>query len=335
MAPPSPYAGSSRAAFTLVELMVAMAVFVMILLVILGITQTTSKAWSGARSKVDAFQSARLAFENISRTLSQATLNTYYDYFDASGARRTTNNAASFIPATYGRQSELHFVSGKTNVPSQVTHSVFFQTPSGYATDIQYQTMGTLLNACGFYVVHTNDILRPPFLSSLPNAPTNETRYRLMQFLQPSEQMTVYNSTGSAWFTSALGGSSPPIDQLAANIIALVVLPRKSTEDAAQPSSGLLATNYEYDSRAAGSGATQSATQNQLPPLVEIVLVAVDERSARRLEDEHLQVPSLFTQDSQKLDADLANLENFLNQNRLVYRVFRTTVALHNSKWSS
>lgn len=331
----SPLAGPRRSAFTLVELMVAMAVFVLILLVILAITQATGTAWKGARSKVDAFQSARLAFENINRSLSQATLNTYYDYFDASGVRRTTNNFSTFVPATYGRQSELHFVSGKTNVSGQVTHSVFFQTPSGYASDIQYQTMGTLLNACGFYIVHTNDTLRPAFLSSLPNAPANETRFRLMQFLQPSEQMTVYSSTGSAWFTTPLTSNSAPIEQLAPNIIAMVVLPRKSTGDASQPTNSLISSNYEYDSRA-GSGSTQAITQNQLPPLVEVVLVAVDERSARRIEDEHLQIPSgLFSQDSQKLEDDLGSLESFLNQNRLVYRVFRTTVPLHNSKWSS
>lgn len=330
-----PLAEPRRSAFTLVELMVAMTVFIMILLVILAITQATGTAWKGARSKVDAFQSARLAFESINRTLGQATLNTYYDYFDSTGAQRTTNNSSTFVPATYGRQSELHFVSGKTNVPGQVTHSVFFQTPSGYANDIQYQTMGTLLNACGFYIVHTNDIFRPAFLSSLPNAPANETRFRLMQFLQPSEQMTVYSAAGSGWFTSALSSNSAPIEQLAPNIIALVLLPRKSTGDAAQPASSLISTNYEYDSRA-GSGPTQAATQNQLPPLVEVVLVAIDERSARRIEDEHLQIPSApFSQDAQKLDDDLGTLETFLNQNRLVYRVFRTTVPLHNSKWSS
>ena len=315
-------------------MMVAMVLFTMILLVIFTITQTTGKAWKDSRSKVDAFQGARQAFENITRSLSQATLNTYYDYFDSTG--RAPRDPAYAGADHYGRQSELHFISGKALVPGQVTHSVFFQTPAGYANDAQYQNMGTLLNACGYYVVRGPDTLRPPFLDSLPNAPANNTRFRLMQFLQPSEQLTVYNAPSDAsWFKSPLAGNSPPVEQLTANVIALVALPRLSTSDAAQ-SGDLLSPDYEYDSRNAGSsGATQSLTHNQLPALIEIIMVAIDEESARRLEEQNLQLPSaLFTQ-AEMIEGDLARLEDFLNQNRLVYRAFRTMVPLRNSKWSS
>jgi len=333
----TPASESNRAAFTLVEMLVAMVLFAMIMLVILAITQTTGNAWRDSRSKVDAFQGARQAFEKMTRSLSQATLNTYYDYFDASGARRTEANRLSFTPATYGRYSDLHFISGKSLVPGQVTHSLFFQTPTGYANDTQYQTMDTLLNACGFYIVHGQDSLRPAFLDSLPNAPANDTRFRLMQFLQPSEQLTVYSSSsGANWFQSPLAGNSSPVEQLAANMIAFVVLPRKSTGDAAQSAGNLLSTDYEYDSRAAGASASvQSPTYNQLPPLIEIILVAIDEKSARRMEEQNLQIPpSLFSQ-APMIESDLVTLENFLNQNRLVYRTFRTMVPLRNSKWSS
>lgn len=329
-----PLFAAKRAAFTLVEMLVGMVLFTLILLVILAITQTTGRAWKDSRSKVDAFQGARQAFENITHSLSQATLNTYYDYFDTAG--RTPRDPGYGGADHYGRQSELHFVSGKALVAGQVTHALFFQTPSGYANDTQYQNMGTLLNACGYYIVHGPDSLRPAFLNTLPNAPTNETRYRLMQFLQPSEQLAVYSApSGPSWFKLPLAGSSPPVEQLAANVIAFVVLPRASTSDEAH-TGNVLSADYEYDTRAAGtSGSTQSPTQNQLPALVEIILVAVDEKSARRIEEQNLQIPGpLFTQ-AQTIEGDLATLEDFLNQNRLVYRAFRTIVALRNSKWNS
>jgi uncharacterized protein (TIGR02599 family) len=322
-------------AFTLVEMLVALVLFTLILLVILAITQTTGKAWRDSRSKVDAFQGARQAFENITRTLSQATLNTYYDYLDSAGrSPRETGYAGA---DHYGRQSELHFLSGKSLVPGQVGHSVFFQSPAGYANGAQYQNMETLLNACGFYVVRGPDDSRPPFLAGLPNAPANETRFRLMQFLQPSEQLTVYSEpSGATWFKQPLAASAPPVEQLAVNVVAFVVLPRLSGGDAAESGGGLLSPDYEYDSRAAGApGPQQARTHHQLPALVEIILVAVDEKSARRIEEQNIQLPtSLFTQ-AEMIETDLAQLEDFLNNNRLVYRAFRAMVPLRNSKWSS
>lgn len=317
--------------FTLVELMVSMAVFSLILMVVLSMTHAMGDAWKSTRSKVEAFQGARQAFENITRTLSQATLNTYYDYFDAAG--RTPRDAGYAGPARYGRQSELHFLSGKSLVPGQVTHAVFFQTPRGFASGAPYQNLDTLLNACGFYIVHGKDTLRPAFLDGLPNAPENRTRYRLMGFLQPSEQLGVYTPpSDKSWFQTPLAGGSPPVEQIAENIIALAVLPRRAAGDQAQ---GALAADYEYDSRAAGpSVAAQAVTHNQLPPTVEVVLVAIDEASARRLEQEHLSPPPLFTQ-AQDIDTDLAALEGFLSEHRMGYRIFRTVVPLRNSKWSS
>lgn len=324
-----------RRGFTLVELLVSMAVFSLILLVILSITGATGDVWKRSRSQVESFQSARQAFETITRSLSQATLNTYYDYFDAAG--RSPREAGFTGADHYGRQSELHFVSGKALVTNQVTHALFFQTPRGYASDGQYQNMDSLLNACGFYILHGPDILRPAFLTVVPNAPANETRFRLMHFLQPSERFSVYNAPGTTWFSGALAAGDPPVEELAANVIALVVLPRASVGDASQNGSQPLSPDYEYDSRStSGSAVAQSPTQNQLPPLVEVILVAVDENSARRLEEQNVQLPSgLFSQDAKTMDADLATLEGFLNQHRLTYRVFRTVVPLRSSKWSS
>jgi len=320
-------------AFTLIEVMVSTVLLAAILLMIFSITQQTANAWKGARFKVESFQAARLAFESLTRNLGQATLNTYYDFFDSAGlpAGDSSFNGVDH----YGRQSDLHFLTGKSLAPGQVTHSLFFQTPAGYATAATFQNMETLLNACGYYVLHGQDSLRPAFLAKLPNAPANDVRYRLMQFLQPSEHLAVYASTtGKAWFTAPLGDSSPPVQQMAENVIALVVLPRMSAADAA--ASGVpLTSEYEYDSRLKSNSFTQLPAENQLPPVVEVVLVVIDEASAKRLGNREVAILATLFQDTSKLDSDIASLETELAREHLTYRIFRTTVALRNSKWSS
>jgi uncharacterized protein (TIGR02599 family) len=324
----------SAPGFTVIEMLAAMAILTVILTVIFGITQQTSNAWRSTNAKIDAFQSARAAFETISQTLGQATLNGYYDYYDVDGNRRTAANAATFTPASYGRYSDLHFKSGKAIVPGQIAHAIFFQTPTGYSEAATSQGMDTLLNACGYFLTYETDPARPAFLDDLPNPPPTRHRYRLMHFLQPSEAMSVYaTNTGSGWISDALAADPAPVRQLAENIIALVILPHRAAND----SGDALAPLYEYDTRS-GASRPQAATQHQLPPLVDIVMVAIDEVSARRLENgavvPDVGVGGLFSQAS-NLESDLATLENTLNARRIGYRIFRTTVALRNAKWSS
>lgn len=320
--------------FTLIELLVAVTIFSLILLVIFGLTQQASNAWRSTSSKIEAFQDARAAFDTINEKLSQATLNTYYDYLDASGNSRNAalaaGNTANFIPASYGRYSDLHFISGKSLVLSQAGHALFFQTPAGYSASQSYGQMDTLLNACGFYVGFEKDPSRPAFLDDLANSPPDRYRYRLFQMLQPSEKLSVYASgTGNTWVQNAL---SDPANrtQLAQNVIALVILPKASAEDATTP----IADQFEYDSR----DKSKPASFNQLPPLVEVVMVAIDENSARRLDSgssaPDFGVSALFKQAS-SLDSDLKTLEGQLSDKRINYRIFRTTVPLRGAKWSS
>ena len=318
-------------AFTLVELLASMAILAVILFVIFGVIQLTSRAWKSTRGKVEAFQGARAAFDSITQNLEQATLNTYYDYYDKNGDRRTPANSATFVPATYGRYSDLHFISGKSLVPGQVGHAIFFQTPAGYSDQSKYQEMPTLLNACGYFVEFGKDRSRPTFLDSLTPSPPERYRYRLMQVLQPSQQLSVYASaTGSTWLPDVSATATAPPRPLAENVIALVMLPLPPEQDGSAP----LAPLYEYDSR---SG-TQATTLNQLPPLVEVIMVVIEETTAKQLEQgstaPDFGVGDLF-KTADQLDANLAHLEGTLNDRRIPYRVFRKTVALRNAKWSS
>jgi prepilin-type N-terminal cleavage/methylation domain-containing protein len=75
--------------FTLVELLVSTAIIALIMLMLVQVTNNISAAWRGTAEKVDKFQGARDGFEAMTRRISQATLNTYWDYYDISGVARS------------------------------------------------------------------------------------------------------------------------------------------------------------------------------------------------------------------------------------------------------
>lgn len=64
--PPRPL----RSAFTLVEVMVGMGVLLIIMVLILGIINATSRAWTSSVARIESFQDARAAFEAVTRALS-------------------------------------------------------------------------------------------------------------------------------------------------------------------------------------------------------------------------------------------------------------------------
>ncbi len=338
--------------FSLLEMLAATAVFLLLIVIVLKMTQATADSWSSSTGKTEGFRDARMAFATITKAVGQATLNTYFDYADAGGAFRDTSSPGSFTPSRYLRRSDLHFITGKSllqsAVSNPVTHAVFFQAPLGYTRTSSYSEMNGLLNACGFYVCYGMD---PDIPSQLVGSVPAHRRFRLMQFLQPSENLAIYDSSvtgnsanwnSTAWFSTALGQSDPPVSQLAENVVAMVMYPKFSERDAAIAGTPL-SSNYEYDSRNSSS----PGTLNQMPPVVEIILVVIDEVSASRLGDESsppdLGLGSLF-QETSKLESDLALLEANLgalpgnpagNAIPLRYQIFRTEIALRGSKWST
>lgn len=323
----------SSCAYTLTEMMVATAILLAIMTMVLGMVQMTSKVWSQSNARLQSFQSARHAFETMTRSLGQATLNTYWGYDNPT------------TPTQYLRKSELHFISGTAaglNLPSALnarTHAFFFQTPLGVDNSAGGSTrLRSLLNACGYYVAFGSDAaFRPSFLLS-----PNKYRYRLYQFLQPTDKLDVFKpGIANDWFLKPLALAKPPVQPLADNVVALIVLPRRSTDGTGAGT--VLCPTYSYDTRSAPSTDPRS---NQLPPQVDIILVAVDEPTAERWSKRYgttappLGLETLFTQASsdsttfQKLDQDLQTLETTLQAQGANYRVFRTSVLIQESKWS-
>ena len=301
----------STRAFTLVEMMVSMAVLALMLAIVASITGQATKTVSRGSAQIDSFQAGRGGFDIITQTLAQATLNTYWDYDNAN------------TPTRYTRMSDLHFL---INAPGG-SQAIYFQAPEACSSTTAYQQTRGLLNACGYYVKFDNDKdYRPAHITQ------DRWRYRLMQALQPTEDLTVFKNNSATWTTS-LDSLAWPI---AENVIALIAWPRTFYQDDPSGLGNQLTSNYRYDSRTGGG--IQYA---QLPPMVQITLIVIDESSAIRLANGS-QPPSVIENalagkfiDVSKFQSDLTALQNTLTAAKITCRTMTCPVTLRESKWSS
>ena len=345
------------AAFTLVEVIVASGIVVVIMGVLLAMTDQTQRLVKSTSAKVEEFQDARVGFESMTRRLSQATLNAFWDY-------QTNANGS---PTSYQRSAELRFRSGRMKDLNpnggpggnlQPGHGVFFQAPNGLVENInKFGSLDHLINTWGYFVEVGSDLASlPPFLAGKVDA---RKRFRLMELMQPSEQLSVYqfqDPGNQTWFQSAITKSPPRA--LAENIVALIILPRLSLADEVQwekangkntPPILPDIQNYGYNSTSGGMNQTDPVlnTKNQLPPVVQVIMVAIDEPSARKLEDKYAGDPylginyeSLFTNPTALNDTaagskrDLSKFEDILISKKISYRIFATNVSIRGAKWS-
>ena len=404
-------------AFTLVELLVSMVVLIIILLMLVAMVNQTATIWRTSSAKIEQFRSARTAFESITRHLSQATLNTYYDY---------DLDPVSGAPVRYKRQSDLRFVAGPTRkpgtreaglvVPSKQAdhppqpgpgHAIFFNAPLGFVSDDPvtldasrtppssvYAGMENLLNTWGYFIEYGSDYNeRPPFLNTSSGsftAPAERYRYRLMEMMVPSDQITIYRYTSAGpnaahyydynWFqdflalpiTGAQGAANQqvrPVHLLAENIATLVVYPQLSSADQkALRNAGVspdLAPGYTYDTtppKPAQGNATatlhdpETDPTNQLPPVVQVTMIALDEASAARAEhgkakgadqppekldqtlSNYFKSDDVGTtgsgQSALHYDTDLMSIQKELVDQKMTFRVFTSNVSLRSAKWS-
>jgi uncharacterized protein (TIGR02599 family) len=318
--------------FTLLEVLVTLAVLMLILIALAEAVDTADHVWkSGA---TDPYAEAQDAFETVAARLADATLETYEDYADASGNFPTNS---TFAPDHLARRSDLAFTCGPAAGTSGLLASsqrttagsaVFFTAAEGATQTYANQGLGRLLNDMGYFVEFGDDGSGPSFLQ------THRYRWRLRQVQQPSESLQAYTWTSSSAWIQQLVPTGTAMPMLAENVIALLVLPDRYAAD----NGASLAPAYSYDSR----NMANAVTRNQLPPRLILALVAIDELSAERLaalngsSAPQLVAPSLFQVGTPtQLTQDLATLDASLTSQKIGHRMLQREIQLPSCAWSN
>ena len=367
----SPPEISKSSGFSLIELLVSMTILSAMLLMFVGMLDQTQNAWQNAQGRVSQFREARRAFDIVTKNLSQATLNPYYEAYDEGG---------DGVPDKYIIQSELHFtclqadqlpvVDGERPGPGQ---ALFFQAPLGVTYESDYATLNNLLNGRGYYVhFNSDEPFRPPFFEG-----SERMRYRLMEMVIPTEFNAVYADHADSlpskdapadeeniyfqdWWTDRVSYTDPTGEAitgnmlevfgrpLAENIIALVVSPRVPVTDLKRDADERdavleVAPHYEYDSQSP----EDKDMRHQLPPLVKVTMIAIDEVSATRLalrygDDPYvdkLGIKSSWATRAVDYEDDLDDFVDAVRDEgrdgvRVQYKIFATTVSILASKYS-
>jgi uncharacterized protein (TIGR02599 family) len=307
------------AGFSLLEVMVATAVL-SILVAVLGSAMLYSVSTvNRAEAKIDQFGAARAGFDRLTATLSQATLNTYWAYDDPNA------------PQKYERRSDLHFLIAKPdalpaspNARPNWGQSVYFQAPLSRGG---VGGANGLLNAVGYWVAfEENKAWRPDHVTS------QRPRYRLMQGVERTENLSVFNSTTPNWANN-LRAPSTGAFPLAENVVALLIWPRLPI--AQDPNGTTLSGNFLYDSK--NGTPIQRA---QLPPMLQITLVVIDEASAARMENGIQEPPAIVNAlsnrflDPAKYEQDLQSVQSEFAIKGIQHLVLSAAVPLRESKWS-
>lgn len=309
---------TSSRAFTLIELMASTAALIAIILLCSIVIGRVNDLWVLNKARLNSFQESRLGFEYLARQIAQATLNVYWDYDSPSA------------PTSYVRASDLHFIMGPANslfsTGSSTSHAIFFQSPEGYTEERgqsgdhrNHQPLRSMLCASGFYLAYGPSPDLPAFLAN-----QSRQRSRLYRYLEPGEQLSVYaSSSGNSWFGNSLSDHSSFI---AENVIGLIFRARI-------PSQGNQ-TLYRYDSRDAQS----RSTHHQLPPIVSVTMVVIDEASALRLGERYRDTdPPVPFSTSADYEQDLQAWKDHLDSlvPKVNYRIFTADIAIKGSKWST
>jgi len=351
--------------FTLVEVLVSLAILLILMVLMSTMVTQANKAWKYNKAKTEENRDAGDAFAALTSRLSQATLNTYWDYLNSSNQSRTVANNTTFVPVSYTRQAELRFISGPgltavSGANPRPTHAVFFQAPLGYSTNSTSEGLENLLNTWGYYVEYGPDPRSYPSFA----VATTGNRFRLMEMMEPSDSLSLYKYTcssayntngsptytGTNWYTDPLTASPSDAHVLAQNVVALILLPKLSPQE--DPSGLGLAPLYSYNSTTTGQSSTTSPnalfdTHNQLPPVVQVSLVSISEESAIRMGNTGstallTKINTLFSNATNYTsdlrappDGSTSSLESYLIQNKISYHIFTTDVAIKAAKWST
>jgi len=329
-------------AFTLLEMLVSVAVLTLLLGTVFALVSTTSTSYQYSVGKVDVLEGARTGFDAMARALRQATLQSYLGYDDPA------------LPTQYELKSDLHFISGPRNELGLATdsgtyspHAVFFQAPLGVADSAGLQAANSLLISTGFFLHHGPEPNRPPPAVN-DDRIAERFRYRLYQFIQPREESQIYSETlrmhaeGSQEFPVSVRPGDPTFGStewfsqardlefchvLVENFIALAILPVFGSNPAPQ---------YTWNSRGLDDSGRPVYSTHRLPQSLKVAMAVIEESSAQRIENGSippLSLPNDLFTDTGEFDGDLSRLEEELSAHSppLNFRIFSTEIPLSTS----
>lgn len=356
--------GDLRSGFSLLEMLVAMAILSLITVLLVSALSATQDTWARTQDRIGQFRQARVAFETAGQRIAEATVNPYWGYDDPE------------FPKTYERQSELHFVCGPSGVLLGnerifAGHAIFFQAPFGFGGTLAgdlgggslYDGIDNGVNAWGYWVEFNSDAeeeyaMRPEFLNQGASERAARQRFRLMEYRLPTETIRLFEQDGGGipllkqvadreelyqWFSeeeNRVKNSNP----VAENILVFGV---RSRVPGLEPAETSIAPNYHYDSRrfqwSPDSTTLTQQSRHQVPPVVDLFLVALEEPSFARYfdrggEEAVAQIAEFVNsrfQDADQLESDLAEVEEYLIDLGIQSRVFETSIAIRAGKWQS
>lgn len=359
----------ARQGFTLVELLVAMAVLSLILTLVVDIVSRTQNAIGQAKERAESFQEARAAFDTLTSTMSRASMDATWGY------HMGTNVNNSY----FKRESDLHFVLGPNSnlLPDnqEVSQAIFFQAPLGFSGNVtnpnggdsvsdQLNYADEILNCWGYYISYGSDLeQRPDFLAQGSAVLINpeRKRFRLMEFRLPAEQSKLYSmelssadqQSSRGWFLgpfqdgTTLADHSTPV---AENVLAMILIPHSITHASKTvgdtTSEFTPEPDYSYNSRQFqwdAANAKAKRTRHQLPGMIQAILIVSDEASYQRFENS-MSTPDAAAEDIRNVfrgkfqnyaqhEAEMLAVEAALNQRKLNYKVFSSAVAMRGAKW--
>ncbi|MFQ3669970.1 MAG: prepilin-type N-terminal cleavage/methylation domain-containing protein [Verrucomicrobiia bacterium] len=173
MTPLGPFSVTPRRGFTVIELLVSFAVFVIILGALVAISSTVFNIWRHGSSRADNFTKARVALDVICLDLREGLLNQEWPAFtDSSGfpaitfltRRRTVGtssprplSAVSYQVKTDGTLSDIDFGLARGTAPFGFTTDPPSQTAPGISqTGMNFQTIGPGVIALNLHLMDQN-----------------------------------------------------------------------------------------------------------------------------------------------------------------------------------
>ena len=307
-------------------MLVATAVLMMILVLMVSITGHTSDVIRKAGNRLDEFQEATTAFENVVRHVGMATLASRTELLTANGTKVSDWGDR---PGAWGRYSDLMFVSGPAadlGLPGEaVTHGIFFQALLGDGRTLAATNrLNNALNEVGYALLR-----RPP--AGVPGFVNATNTFQLVEFRKRPDNVTVYQAIananaqtnqalGLAWFQPP-AGTNWSVEPLANQILAFVVQPLRRDD---QGFEDISPNSYLFNSRTPSAGAADFL--HRLPDALRITMVAASENAVRRAgltTDTFLQ--GLF-EEPDKYDANLTTLTTRLDAAKIPHRVYSSIV---------